>query len=130
MENSQLCRNKRLIPFAGNESLGARCPPRSLSPLSRAPFTIGDRCWLEQGARTSQDRAMNSPHSCSEAESRQVRHQTAHAAHFPASRLLLRGGDLVADALADDLTLELRKGQQHVQGQATHRRRRVELLRD
>src|SRR5712672_2952339 len=44
--------------------------------------------------------------------------------------LLLRGGDLVADALADDLTLELRKGQQNVQGQASHRGRRVELLRD
>src|SRR6516162_7272112 len=44
--------------------------------------------------------------------------------------LLLRGGDLVADALADDLTLELRKGQQNIEGQATHRRRRVELLRD
>jgi hypothetical protein len=28
--------------------------------------------------------------------------------------LLLRGGDLVADALADDLTLELREGQQNV----------------
>src|SRR4029077_19347977 len=37
--------------------------------------------------------------------------------------------DLVADALADDLALELRKGQQHVQGQAPHRGCRVELLR-
>jgi hypothetical protein len=44
--------------------------------------------------------------------------------------LLLRGGDFVADALSDDLTLELRKGQQNVQGQAAHRSRRVELLRD
>src|SRR5215471_17103233 len=43
--------------------------------------------------------------------------------------LLLRGGDLVADALADDLALELRKRQQDVQGQATHRGCRVELLR-
>src|SRR5271165_1058494 len=30
--------------------------------------------------------------------------------------LLLRGGDLVADALADDLALELRKGQQNIEG--------------
>src|SRR5208282_1176518 len=43
--------------------------------------------------------------------------------------LLLRGGDLVADALADDLALELRKGQQNIEGQAPHRGRRVELLR-
>ena len=31
---------------------------------------------------------------------------------------------------ADDLALELRKGQQDIQGQAPHRGRRVELLRD
>src|SRR6266404_9636739 len=43
---------------------------------------------------------------------------------------LLRGGDLVSDALADDLALELREGQQNVEGQAPHRGRRVELLRD
>ena len=41
-----------------------------------------------------------------------------------------RGGDLVADAFADDLALELREGQQNIQGQAPHRGRRVELLRD
>src|SRR5438067_1239839 len=44
--------------------------------------------------------------------------------------LLLRGGDLVADTLAGDLALELRKGQQNIEGQTPHRRRRVELLRD
>jgi transposase len=38
-------------------------------------------------------------------------------------------GDLVANALADDLALELREGQQNVQGQAPHRGCRVELLR-
>jgi hypothetical protein len=38
-------------------------------------------------------------------------------------------GDLVADALAGDLALELRKRQQHVERQASHRRRGVELLR-
>src|ERR1700757_1303440 len=42
--------------------------------------------------------------------------------------LLLRGGDLVADALANDLALELGKRQQHIEGQAPHRRRRIELL--
>src|SRR5882762_6207496 len=42
---------------------------------------------------------------------------------------LLRGGDLVADALSGDLALELGEGEQNVQGQATHRGRRVELLR-
>src|SRR5215472_16094306 len=44
--------------------------------------------------------------------------------------LPFRRGDLVADALADDLALELRKRQQDVEGQAPHRGRRVELLRD
>src|SRR4029077_13532078 len=39
-----------------------------------------------------------------------------HAAH--PHPFLLRGGDLVADALADDLALELREGQQNVEGQA------------
>src|SRR5467141_926404 len=38
-----------------------------------------------------------------------------HAAH--PHPFLLRGGDLVADALADDLALELREGQQNVEGQ-------------
>ena len=33
------------------------------------------------------------------------------------------------DALADDLALELRKGQQNIERQTPHRRRRVELLR-
>jgi tetratricopeptide (TPR) repeat protein len=43
--------------------------------------------------------------------------------------LLFRGGNLVADALADDLALELRKGQQNIEGQAPHRGRGIELLR-
>src|SRR6201988_1614927 len=43
--------------------------------------------------------------------------------------LLLRCADLVADAFTGDLTLELGKGQQHVERQAPHRTRRVELLR-
>jgi hypothetical protein len=43
---------------------------------------------------------------------------------------LLRGGDLVADALAGYLALELGEGQQHIEGQPSHRGRRVELLRD
>src|ERR1700756_969637 len=42
--------------------------------------------------------------------------------------LPFRGGDLVADALANDLALELGKRQQHIKGQAPHRRRRIELL--
>ena len=45
----------------------------------------------------------------------EVRHETAHHTHFPASRLSFRGGDLVADALADHLALELREGQQNVE---------------
>src|SRR5207237_1355127 len=48
-----------------------------------------------------------------------------HAAHPHA--LFLRGGNLVADALARDLALELCERQQHVQRQAAHRGRRVEL---
>jgi hypothetical protein len=50
-----------------------------------------------------------------------------HVAPHPHT-LLLRGGDLVADALAGDLPLELRERQQHIEGQATHRARCVELL--
>src|SRR5436309_9528638 len=43
--------------------------------------------------------------------------------------LLLRCGDLVADAFTGDLPLELSKGQQHVEREPPHRTRRVELLR-
>ena len=43
--------------------------------------------------------------------------------------LLLRGGDLVANALASDLALKLGEGEQHVQGQSTHAGRRIEGLR-
>src|SRR6201993_70894 len=43
--------------------------------------------------------------------------------------LPFRGGDLVADALADDLALELRKRQKYIERQAPHRARRIELLR-
>jgi len=46
------------------------------------------------------------------------------------ARTEVPGGDLVANALADDLTLKLRKGQQNIEGQPPHRGRRVELLRD
>ncbi len=51
-----------------------------------------------------------------------------HAAHPHA--LALAGCDLVADAFARHLTLELRERQQHVQHQPPHRRGCVELLRD
>src|SRR5215831_11337227 len=44
--------------------------------------------------------------------------------------LLLGGRDLVAHALADDLALELGKGEQHVQRQSSHAGRGIELLRD
>jgi hypothetical protein len=54
--------------------------------------------------------------------------QRRHAAHPHA--LALAGRDLVADALAGDLALELGEGQQDVQHQAAHRGRRVELLGD
>ena len=40
------------------------------------------------------------------------------------------GGDLVARPFADDLALELRERQEHVQHQPAHRRGGVELLRD
>jgi hypothetical protein len=51
-----------------------------------------------------------------------------HAAH--PHPLPLRGSDLVADALADDLALELGKEQVHIQGQPPYPGRWVELLRD
>jgi len=38
--------------------------------------------------------------------------------------------DFIADALAGDLTLELREGQQHTQSHPTHAARRVERLGD
>jgi hypothetical protein len=40
----------------------------------------------------------------------------------------LGSADLVANPLAGDLALELRKGQQHVEGQTAHRGRGIELL--
>ncbi len=49
-----------------------------------------------------------------------------HAAH--PHPLLLRCRDLVADALAGELALELGEGEEHVQREAPHRGRRVELL--
>jgi hypothetical protein len=52
--------------------------------------------------------------------------QRNHAAH-PHS-LLFRGGDLVPDALARNLPLELGEGQQHVEGQPSHAGRGVERL--
>jgi len=48
------------------------------------------------------------------------RHDTTHPHAFP-----LGGGDLVSDALAGDLALELGEGQQHVEGEPAHRGRRV-----
>src|ERR1700676_4281843 len=44
--------------------------------------------------------------------------------------LLLGSGDLVPDPFAGHLALELGEGQQDVERQASHRCRRVELLRD
>src|SRR4051812_48905478 len=52
-----------------------------------------------------------------------------HIAAHPHA-LLLRGGDLVADAFTGDLPLELRKGQQYIERQAPHRASRAELLRN
>src|SRR5271170_3719811 len=54
--------------------------------------------------------------------------QRARASH-PHS-LALGAGDLVADALADHLTLELRERQQHVERQPSHRSGGIELLGD
>ena len=53
------------------------------------------------------------------------RHSAAHP-----HALGLGGRDLVADALARHLALELREGQEHVQCQAAHAGRGVEGLRD
>ena len=53
------------------------------------------------------------------------RHEAAHP-----HALLPGGGKLVADALADDLALELREGEQDVERQPAHRGRGVERLRD
>jgi hypothetical protein len=44
------------------------------------------------------------------------------------SPLRFEGRDLVPDALGCNLALELREGQQHIQSQAPHGRRGVELL--
>ena len=51
-----------------------------------------------------------------------------HVAAHPHA-LLLRRRDLVADALAGDLALELGEREQHVERQAPHRGRGIELLR-
>src|ERR1700736_5980247 len=54
--------------------------------------------------------------------------QWRHAAHPHA--LFLGGGNLVADAFAGDLPLELGEGQKHIQGQPSHAGGGVELLGD
>ena len=59
---------------------------------------------------------------------RQVVAEGQGAAHPHAARL--GGGDLVADALAGDLALELREGEQHVQRQPAHAAGGVERLGD
>jgi hypothetical protein len=51
-----------------------------------------------------------------------------HAAHPHA--FSLGGGNLVADALAGDLTFKLREGEQNVEGQPAHRRCGIKVLRD
>src|SRR4029077_715473 len=64
-------------------------------------------------------------------------HNELAVAHLVAERdrtphphtLALGGRNLVADALAGYLALELREGEQYVEGQTSHRSRRVELLR-
>ena len=53
--------------------------------------------------------------------------QRHHAADPDAS--LFRRGDLVANALAGDLSLELGEGQEHIQSQPPHAGRRIEGLR-
>ena len=53
------------------------------------------------------------------------RHEPAHP-----HALLARGGELVPDALADDLALELGEGEQDVEGQPAHGGRGVEGLGD
>src|SRR5690349_14994699 len=50
-----------------------------------------------------------------------------HAATHPHA-LGLRGRNLVTDALAGDLALELGEGEKHVQRQASHAACRIELL--
>ena len=52
------------------------------------------------------------------------------AGHPYPHAFLLRGGNLVADPLASDLSLKLGKGQENVKREAPHRRRGVELLND
>jgi hypothetical protein len=46
--------------------------------------------------------------------------------HIP---IFFEAANLIAEALADDLALELCKREQDIEGRASHRRRRVELLR-
>src|SRR5271156_4161115 len=53
------------------------------------------------------------------------RNRTSHPDPFT-----LGGGDLVADAFADNFALELCEGEQHVQGEPAHRGSGIELLGD
>src|SRR3989440_6559244 len=91
---------------------------RLLDPAHAAELTIEseDAAYRLGLGRVDDERAL----ACVIAQ----RHIAAHP-----HALLLRGGDLVADAFTGDLALELGKGQQHVERQAPHRARRVELLR-
>ena len=111
--------------------VGARCraPRENGLPPERRPEALvrdyfypqGFKLILQQSNRAefgiaAEDQANDFYLAVDDAELAVLRRITErrHTAHPPC--LLFRGGDLVANALADDLALELREGQQNVQG--------------
>src|SRR6516162_937689 len=94
-----------------------RASSSALKQLDRAEFSIAAKDRAHDFRFAVDDDELAVLHPIPE------RRYPAHPHPLP-----FRGGDLVTDALADDLALELGKGQQDVQGQPPHRGRRVELL--
>jgi hypothetical protein len=102
----------------GDSSGSGVCGGTRKRPIFETPET-GSKGLINAGAPAARGR------SDLAGSGRQKGHDPAH----PQTRLL-RCGDLVVNALAPDLALELGEGQQHVEGQPSHAGRRIEGLGD
>src|SRR5215472_15193710 len=119
------------VERAASERLAADEATRSARPRS-AVYPSGFELVVQKPDRAefriaAKDRANNFRLAVDDDELAVLRPipERRHAAH--PHPLLLRGGDLVADALAHDLALELRKGQQDIQGSSAPTQFQLEI---
>ena len=122
------------VERAAGDRLAAPAAPRSAGP-ALADDPPGFEFLLEQPHRAERGVAKE---DLTHGLSLGLDHDEPVLAHRIAERrdpahphpLLLRGSDLVANALAGDLALELGEREKNVEGQTSHRGRGVELLGD